>query len=1132
MSTIRILLCFFFWINSICAFSDHSARMRHLQSCECQNRKIETCSIAILETCYSSYITNTIDLNNKQLSGTIPNNFFLQISKAFKDLQDLNLAANQLSGTLPRNIYLVDQLIELNLGYNAFTGVLPRGLSSLSSLGELSLDHNQLSGAFDALFNDKGGVVELQQLQVEYNNFNASVPAELLTLPYLYKLLMEHNNLVGTLPAIPPNATKSLLTMFSVSSNQLSGRVPSGYAEYFNKLTLLSLHNNKLSGRLPESLIQSTSLKVLHLATNGFRGPFPDAFSPGCKLEELLIQDNYFTGVLPSTIGRCSPLWALLAWRNGFDGQIPSSFGQLTNMQALDISANKIGGTLPLTLSSLVKMKTFLIADNRIGGKLCPALKGVKLQACNAGKNLLRCDPSEPKPDPQAAGCGGMSQCMLCNSDVCNAPNLAGAAFGTCLGTANKQSCAYECAPGYMPNSYQEITCENGEWVDIGQAECVFCNFCCGEVPQSLVDNVDGAHCRGTYRVGAYIGNSNISGHANSFADGICHFRCQPNFEAQGDTKIKCDRGSWVPPAKGVCEAMPCTSIDEAKLPHVDPESCPDGIEPGHPCFFRCKYPYSSLNGGKAQSIMCLHGSVWDYTNASCMIPSCSDSSFFLGLTADDYNQGTCKADGYKVVAVATPITAAGVMMIVFYFLYRKMIKNTRSWAVMVTMDSDGEVSLESDWYLTEDLCREVNFTTSENGEFESCMLVDGDPGLQSASAALVRRVKRFFQTGGVKRRNNDDRLTFVRMEIIRNDKLFTKFKAAVCNMERRITANPEAFAVRLPDDGVKPQLLKRLAQNYLHTPGLEHCHIVLAWHGCSPAATRSICAFGAVDLRKVDGGFFGSGIYLTPFSSYAATYSRPMSSESKTEDQGLHALVLCMVVLCNTYPISRKSDYPFPNIFDHGSYSHFHYLHPVPYNVETGKFELANAVRTDKGLYRGFDSHFARISREAHYQAVDTRAQADYDEIVVKAEEQVLPIAVVYFRKRTSPAEPTIESKHQLSGGIQSQAPNTQAGKAPSLLRAAREKFKSVRSFFGQSVRKRQAGLLRMTSQVDGYDSNAESSPLHNPISRRASDTSFYYGTASNGDLLQSVDSERKESTAIKTSSSTASMLSSDSLL
>ena len=31
----------------------------------------------------------------------------------------------------------------------------------------------------------------------------------------------------------------------------------------------------------------------------------------------------------------------------------------------------------------------------------------------------------------------------------------------------------------------------------------------------------------------------------------------------------------------------------------------------------------------------------------------------------------------------------------------------------------------------------------------------------------------------------------------------------------------------------------------------------MLAWHGCSPEATRSICAFGAVDLRKVDGGTY-----------------------------------------------------------------------------------------------------------------------------------------------------------------------------------------------------------------------------------------------------------------------------------
>ena len=42
----------------------------------------------------------------------------------------------------------------------------------------------------------------------------------------------------------------------------------------------------------------------------------------------------------------------------------------------------------------------------------------------------------------------------------------------------------------------------------------------------------------------------------------------------------------------------------------------------------------------------------------------------------------------------------------------------------------------------------------------------------------------------------NNMRLEFVRMEIIRNENLFTKFKAAVCNMERRTAANPAVSAI------------------------------------------------------------------------------------------------------------------------------------------------------------------------------------------------------------------------------------------------------------------------------------------------------------------------------------------------
>ena len=56
----------------------------------------------------------------------------------------------------------------------------------------------------------------------------------------------------------------------------------------------------------------------------------------------------------------------------------------------------------------------------------------------------------------------------------------------------------------------------------------------------------------------------------------------------------------------------------------------------------------------------------------------------------------------------------------------------------------------------------------------------------------------------------------------------------------------------------------------YLRTPGLEHCHIVLAWHGCSLEVVRSICAFGAVDLRKVDGGRYNNKNLYTHTQKHA----------------------------------------------------------------------------------------------------------------------------------------------------------------------------------------------------------------------------------------------------------------------
>lgn len=173
----------------------------------------------------------------------------------------------------------------------------------------------------------------------------------------------------------------------------------------------------------------------------------------------------------------------------------------------------------------------------------------------------------------------------------------------------------------------------------------------------------------------------------------------------------------------------------------------------------------------------------------------------------------------------------------------------------------------------------------------------------------------------------------------------------------------------------------------------------MLVWHGCSAAAMQSICAYGTADLRITDGGFFGAGIYATPHAAYAATYCVP-------DKDGVKTVLLCVCHVGNTYPISRRTDYPHPDKFQGGSVSCFHFQHPVPYDEATGQFDTraANLLKSDKGMKAGFDSHYISISEKEGYQAVDSAAEYDFDEVVLKEASQVLPIAAVYFRDAKLP--------------------------------------------------------------------------------------------------------------------------------
>ena len=128
----------------------------------------------------------------------------------------------------------------------------------------------------------------------------------------------------------------------------------------------------------------------------------------------------------------------------------------------------------------------------------------------------------------------------------------------------------------------------------------------------------------------------------------------------------------------------------------------------------------------------------------------------------------------------------------------------------------------------------------------------------------------------------------------------------------------------------------------------------------------------GTVDVTF---GPCATGIYVTPHSQYAATYSQNPRG-------GQWPMVLCLVVVGSVYPVSRKSDYAYPSIYNASSVSKFHFYHPIPFDDERAQFTNERRVRVDKGMQAGYDCHFVSVSKKIKYQAADPPMKYTYDEV------------------------------------------------------------------------------------------------------------------------------------------------------
>ena len=163
-----------------------------------------------------------------------------------------------------------------------------------------------------------------------------TIPAALGALMNLQNLDLGFNQLTGTIPA----ALGALMNLqnLQLHDNDLSGAIPAALGDLTN-LTQLYLHNNNaLSGAIPAALGDLTNLTVLRLYTNKLTGPIPAELGSPHEPDRITPpKQPTQRPAIPAALGDLTNLTVLRLYTNKLTGSIPAALGNLTNLTDLSL---------------------------------------------------------------------------------------------------------------------------------------------------------------------------------------------------------------------------------------------------------------------------------------------------------------------------------------------------------------------------------------------------------------------------------------------------------------------------------------------------------------------------------------------------------------------------------------------------------------------------------------------------------------------------------------------------------------------------------------------------------------------------------------------------------------------------
>ncbi|KDP45434.1 hypothetical protein JCGZ_09683 [Jatropha curcas] len=120
-----------------------------------------------------------------------------------------------------------------------------------------------------------------------------------------------------------------------------------------NRIIGLELRDMKLSGQFPESLKECKSLQNLDLSSNALSGTIPTQICTWLPfLVTLDLSNNEISGSIPPDLGNCTFLNNLILSNNSLTGPIPYQFSSLGRLKKFSVADNDLTGTIPSFFSN------------------------------------------------------------------------------------------------------------------------------------------------------------------------------------------------------------------------------------------------------------------------------------------------------------------------------------------------------------------------------------------------------------------------------------------------------------------------------------------------------------------------------------------------------------------------------------------------------------------------------------------------------------------------------------------------------------------------------------------------------------------------------------------------------------